>query len=168
MAGQISIQNEGTVKEHSPLGMVGVATGVLISALVGAIVWGLLASWTGVELTWMALGIGVLAGFSARLLASNEQSVSVQMIAASAALIGIVVGKYYIYAIFLKDAINDALGPQAAAQFSLFSSETFNFLRDDPGSVIGVLDLAWLTIAMFFAWQIPKSLVGHWRRGESA
>ena len=43
------------------------------------------------------------------------------MIAAGAALIGVVVGKYYIFALLLKAAITDALGAQTAAAFTLFS-----------------------------------------------
>ena len=109
----------------------------------------------------------MITGLAARFLASSQQSISTQMIAASAAFIGIVVGKYYIFALLLKDAITDALGAQAAAAFTLFSSATFDFLKEDTGAVVGALDAVWLVVAMFIAWRIPQGMVLHWRRGNS-
>ena len=164
MAGQISVQHTGTFLGHSPLGFVGTASGVLIAAFAGALAWGQLAVLTSYELAWLAIGMGALTGLATRLLTSHEQSISVQMLAASAALIGVVAGKYYIYALFLKAGITDAFGAQAAAEFSLFSSATFNFLKDDTGAVVGPLDAVWLGIAMFIAWRIPQSIAVHWRR----
>ena len=168
MARQVSINRKGAFREGSTLGLVGTASGVLIAAFSGTLLWGQLALWTGYELAWLAIGIGVLTGLATRLLASNEQSLSVQMLAASAALVGVVAGKYYIYALFLKAAISDAFGTQAAAEFSLFSSATFNFLKEDTGAVVGALDAVWLGIAMFIAWRIPQNIVVHWRRSRSS
>ena len=88
MAGQVSIAHKGTFREHSPLGIIGAASGALIAAFTGAVLWGQLAVWTGSELAWLAIGIGVIAGLVTRLLASNEQNVSIQLLAASAALVG--------------------------------------------------------------------------------
>jgi hypothetical protein len=168
MAGQISIAHKGTFREHSPLGIIGAASGALIAAFMGAVLWGQLAVWTGSELAWLAIGIGVIAGLVTRLLASNEQNVSIQLLAASAALVGVIVGKYYIFALFLKAAITDAFGAQAATEFSLFSSATFTFLQEDTGAVVGALDAVWLGLALFIAWRIPQSIVVHWRRGQSS
>ncbi len=168
MAGQITVQPKDTFGMSSPLGIFGTASGVLIAAFVGAGLWGQLAAWTGYEMAWLAIGIGVVTGFTARLRASNEQSISVQMVAASAALIGVVAGKYYIFAIFLKEAIEGAFGAQVATQYTLFSSTTFNFLKDDTGAVVGPLDALWVGLAILVAWRIPQSIVVHWRRDGSS
>ena len=167
MAGQVSVHSKGRIGEHSSLGVVGVASGALIAAFIGVVLWGQAALWADSQLAWLAIGVGVITGLATRLLASNEQSVSVQMVAASAALIGVLVGKYYIFALLLKAAVTDAFGTQAAAEFSLFSSATFNFLKDDTGAVVGALDAVWLGLAMVLAWQIPQSIVVNWRRGKS-
>ena len=167
MAGQVSIQRKIRFGEHSSLGVVGVASGALIAAFIGAILWGQVALWADTQLAWLAIGVGLITGLAARFLASSQQSISTQMIAASAAFIGIVVGKYYIFALLLKAAITDALGSQAAAAFTLFSSATFDFLKEDTGAVVGALDAVWLGVAMFIAWRIPQGMVLHWRRGKS-
>ena len=89
------------------------------------------------------------------------------MIAAGVALIGVVVGKYYIFALLLKAAITDALGAQTAAAFTLFSTATFDFLKEDTGAVVGALDAVWLGVSIFIAWRIPQKIVIHWRRNKS-
>lgn len=96
MAGQVSIQRKSRFGEHSSLGCIGIASGAFIAAFVGAILRGQLAIWANTELAWLTIGVGVIAGLATRLLAGNEQSISIHMVAARAALIGVVVGNYYI------------------------------------------------------------------------
>lgn len=167
MAGQVSVQRKWTFRGHSSLGIAGAVSGVFMAAFAGATVWGQVALLTGYELAWLAVGVGVCTGLAARVLTSNEQSISVQMLAASAALIGVVAGKYYVFAIFLKEAIEGAFGAQVAAEYTLFSSTTFNFLKADTGAILGPLDAVWLGIAMFVAWRIPQSINLHWGRKRS-
>ena len=89
------------------------------------------------------------------------------MIVASAAFIGVVVGKYYIFALLLKAAVTDAFGAQAASAFTLFSSATYDYLKEDSGAVVGALDAVWLGVAIFIAWRFPQKIVIHWRRNKS-
>jgi len=167
MAGQISAQHRHMPRDYSRLGVVGIASGALIAAFVAAILWGQVALWVDSQLAWLAIGVGVITGLAARFLASSQQSLSVQMIVASAAFIGVVVGKYYIFALLLKAAITDAFGAQAASAFTLFSSATYDFLKEDTGAVVGALNAVWLGVAMFIAWCIPQSMVYRWRRSKS-
>jgi hypothetical protein len=108
----------------------------------------------------MTIGVGVITG-------PGGTSLSTQMIAAGAALIGVVVGKYYIFALLLKAAITDALGAQTAAAFTLVFTATFGFLKEDTGAVVGALDAVWLGVAIFIAWRTPQKIVIHWRRNKS-
>jgi uncharacterized membrane protein YccC len=66
MTGQVSIQRKSRFGEHASLGIVGVASGALIAAFIGAILWGQLAAWANGELAWMAIGVGVITGLAAR------------------------------------------------------------------------------------------------------
>jgi len=66
MTGQVSIQRKIRFGEHASLGIVGVASGALIAAFIGAILWGQLAPWANGELAWMAIGVGVITGLAAR------------------------------------------------------------------------------------------------------
>ena len=168
MAEQISAHHRHMPRDYSRLGVVGIASGALIAAFIGAILWGQVALWADSQLAWLAIGVGVITGLAARFLASSQQRISVQMIAAIAALIGVVAGKYYIFALLLKAAVTDAFGAQAAAAFTLFSSATYDFLKEDTGAVLGALDAVWLGVAMFIAWRIPQSNLVHWRRSQSA
>ena len=92
MAGQISAQHRHMPRDYSRLGVVGIASGALIAAFIAVILWGQVALWVDSQLAWLAIGVGVITGLAARFLASSQQSLSVQMIVASAAFIGVVVG----------------------------------------------------------------------------
>ena len=77
--------------------------GGLVGAIVGGIVWGYLLKTTKTELGIVAIGVGVLAGFGVALLARGKHGRAFQVIAALAALVGILWGKYFGFVILGRE-----------------------------------------------------------------
>ncbi len=84
--------------------------GGLVGAIVGGIVWGYLLKTTKTELGIVAIGVGVLAGFGVTLLARGKRGRAFQVIAALAALVGILWGKYFGFVIVGRDVLESEFG----------------------------------------------------------
>ena len=82
-----------------------------------------------------------------------------QGIAAISAVLGIVVGKYFTYIHFLKEAVRQQFGGgDAASEVSMFSRDVFDFFLDDISIEFSGWDILWIGFAVYTAWRIPKGL----------
>ena len=68
-------------------------TGGLFGAVIGGVLWAKCFQWTGQTGGWVAVAIGILTGLGV-LLTSRSRRISVSLIAAVFAIVGIFVGKY--------------------------------------------------------------------------
>ena len=67
--------------------------GGLISALLGGALWAKYIQWTGLTAGWVALAIGIFTGIGV-LLVGRSRQISISLVAALFAVIGIFLGKY--------------------------------------------------------------------------
>ena len=67
--------------------------GGLIGALLGGALWAKYIQWTGLTAGWVALAIGILTGIGV-LLVGRSRRISISLIAALFAVVGILIGKY--------------------------------------------------------------------------
>ena len=67
--------------------------GGLIGALLGGALWAKYIQWTGLTAGWVALAIGILTGIGV-LLVGRSRQISISLVAALFAIIGILLGKY--------------------------------------------------------------------------
>ena len=67
--------------------------GGLIGALLGGALWAKYIQWTGLTAGWVALAIGILTGIGV-LLVGRSRQVSISLVAALFAVVGILIGKY--------------------------------------------------------------------------
>lgn len=67
--------------------------GGLIGALLGGALWAKYIQWTGLTAGWVALAIGILTGIGV-LLVGRSRQISISLVAALFAVIGILFGKY--------------------------------------------------------------------------
>ncbi len=67
--------------------------GGLIGAVIGGVLWGKYIQWTGFTAGWVALAIGILTGLGV-LLMGRTRKISVSLVAALFAIVGILLGKY--------------------------------------------------------------------------
>ena len=81
----------GTYK--SPRHLLFAPLGGLIGALLGGALWAKYIQWTGLTAGWVALAIGIFTGLGVLLIGRSRQ-ISISLVAASFAIIGILLGKY--------------------------------------------------------------------------
>jgi len=143
-------------EQYESSALVAAVFGGLLAALVGGAIWALIAVKTDYEIGFAAWGIGALAGFAVVFFARGRKGLPLQVIAVATSLLGILLGKYGAYWWELKSAVEEQLGKEAAAQFSLFSSEVMRFFKQDFRAVFGGYDLLWVAFAVFSAWKIPR------------
>ena len=103
--------------------------GGLVGAIVGGIVWGYLLKTTKTELGIVAIGVGVLAGFGVALLARGKHGRPFQVIAALAALVGILWGKYFGFVILGREVLESEFGIPGDT-LPLFSGDTFSLFTE--------------------------------------
>jgi hypothetical protein len=145
----------------SPADLALAAIGGLVGALVGGVIWGLLVVAIDTELGIVAIGIGVLAGFGVVLAARGKHGMPLQVLAAFAAAIGIVFGKYFAFV----QVVNDRFGPGTA---SVFDGRTFSAFADVTGDLFGGFDVLWIGFAVYTAWRIPQGQgFGRWAPGRT-
>jgi hypothetical protein len=138
------------VQEPSSSLLPAIAAGV-VAALVGGIVWGLIAKFSEYEIGIVAWGIGWVAGTAVVFATRGAKGVPLQVIAIVSSLAGIVLGKYLGYAFDIQEQA-DAAG----VSIGLFSSEMFDFFREDLEHVFGLFDLLWVGLAVFTAWRLTQ------------
>ena len=131
--------------------------GGLIGAVVGGIVWGYLLKATQTELGIVAIGVGVLAGFGVALLARGKRGRAFQVIAALAALVGIVWGKYFGFVILGRELLKSEFGVTGDT-LPLFSGDTFSLFTNASSELFSGFDVAWMVFAVYTAWRIPAGL----------
>lgn len=129
--------------------------GGLIGAIVGGIAWGYLVKSTEMELGIAAIGVGVLAGFGVALFARRKGGVPLQVIAAAAAAVGILWGKYFAFVLVGRDFLGEQFGAAGRAALPLFSGETFSLFRDGFTDLFSGFDVAWIVFAVYTAFRIP-------------
>ena len=129
--------------------------GGLIGAIVGGVAWGYLVKSTEMELGIAAIGIGVLAGFGVALFARGTGGVPLQVIAAAAAALGILWGKYLAFVLVGRDFLGEQFGAVGRAALPLFSGETFSLFREGFTDLFGGFDVAWIVFAVYTAFRIP-------------
>jgi hypothetical protein len=150
---------------YGPFHVVGGLIGGLLGAVIGAAAWAGLARLTGREFTIVAVGMGFLVGFGVYFVAGRKRGRSLQVVAVASALFGILLAKYAIFCLLLKDELSVG---GAAAHLSPFSATTLRiFIRSLPG-LFGLFDLLWIGVAVFIAWLAPERRPFGSRRQEPA
>ena len=105
----------------------------------------------------MAIGVGVLAGFGVTLLARGKRGRAFQVIAALAALVGILWGKYFGFVIVGRDLLESEFGLPGDT-LPLFSGDTFSLFTNVFSELFSGFDVAWIVFAVYTAWRIPAGL----------
>ncbi|MEC0129347.1 hypothetical protein [Paenibacillus pabuli] len=125
--------------------------GGLVAAIVGGIVWAVIAALTERELGLIAIVIGALTGYAV-VLFSNKQIATVhKVIAVIFALIGILLGKYLTVVYFTSELFSDAGMMDLVFDGEMVSAfaETITDYFSEP------IDLLFIVLAIVSAWQIP-------------
>ncbi len=128
-----------------------------LAAVAAGLVWGLIAVSTGYEIGWVAWGVGLMAGWGVVMFARGQKGLPLQLVAVSAAVLGMAIGKYITFYAALKEYIADEYGAQAVAQMSMLSPGAFQIFGASLADMVGGFDALWILLAVATAWGIPKA-----------
>jgi signal peptidase I len=137
--------------EPEPNIAVGVLAGVVV-ALLGALVWGLAARWTGRELGVVAWAIGAGTGLAVLTGAGGRKSPGLQTVGVLLSLAGVLLGKYLAFAFIAQDEIQS----QTDRAIGLFSSEMWSLFRNSVPDLFSLYDLLWIALAAASAWLVLR------------
>lgn len=132
--------------------------GGFIAAIVSGAVWAAIAIWTGYEVGYVAIGVGLLCGLGVVILSQGKRGLPLQIVAVAASVLGIVIGKYGTYQHVFQESLKAMEnGAVIAAEFSLFSVGMVQLFMADVSNMVGGYDLLWIGLAVYTAWSIPKA-----------
>jgi hypothetical protein len=121
--------------------------GALLTAVIGGAVWAVIAILTEYEIGLVAWAIGGMAGYAVFYLARKKISAAHQVIAVIASLIGILLGKYFIFGYYYNGSIS-----------GIFEGEVVTLFQDNIAQFFGGMDIIFVILAVVTAWQLPSKL----------
>jgi hypothetical protein len=101
--------------------------GGVLAAVAGGVIWGLIVIATEHEIGFMAWGLGGLCGFAVLLFSRGKRGTPIQVIAVLSSVLGILIGKYFTFFYYLKEAITKEHGAEIASNISIFSQKVVQF-----------------------------------------
>jgi hypothetical protein len=126
----------------------------LFGAIAGAFGWAAFAIGNGLESAFVAVGVGVLAGFGVRYGAPKCASSSLKMIAGALAIVGVIAAKYMIFAYFAV-----RIAASRGIEMSYVDVRIRSAFPHMLGSSISFADVAFGILAVYFAYRIPRGIV---------
>jgi hypothetical protein len=147
----VIILNDQGINDNVPLAQNQIETasqgkiigGALAAALVGAVVWALIAFYGEFELGILAMGVGALVGITIAYLAKRNVEQSHQIISVIFGLAGVIAGKYFTYYLMVQD-FEQEMGIN-------ISVTGFKF-----NDMFEAIDILWIALAAYAAWTFPK------------
>ena len=137
--------------EPEPNVALAVVAGVVV-ALLGALVWGLAARWTGRELGVIAWAIGFGTGFAVLTGAGGRKTEGLQAFGVLLSLAGVLFGKYLAFAFVTQDDFENQVGQS----IGIFSSEMWREFRNAVPDIFSLYDLLWIALAAASAWLVLR------------
>jgi hypothetical protein len=119
----------------------------IAGAIVGGIIWAAVAIGMKLQSGAIAIGVGWLTGQAVVLGAGGKKGAKLQIIAASCALIGLILAKYFILGYYVKG--DAGIGGYFSLDVFL---ESMRFMK----SAFSFLDPLFFLIALYFAWRQPR------------
>lgn len=138
--------------------ILGALIGGSVAAVIGGAIWGLIVIYTGYVIGYMAWAIGGLAGFGVALFAGGKRGIPLQVVAVLASVLGILVGKYFVFFHYMKEVVSKEYGAEAASNLSMLSEAVIQFFIENIELVMSGFDFLWIIFAVVTAWRIPKGL----------
>jgi hypothetical protein len=142
------------------------STTAVIPALLGGIsaaafagcVWGLIAITTDSEFGMIAWAIGWFCGRTIVKFTGGQKGKWIQINAVFAALLGILMGKYFTFFYSARELVRKEYGEEAAKGVLFFSEKLVTLFAHNIGSILSRYDFLWVVFSMITALQISKGI----------
>ncbi len=148
-----SIQAELAAEKAGVLHMPGAILGGFIAALVGAGAWAAITIITNLQIGYVAVGVGFLAGLGTFIGAGKKKGAPLQAVAAACAALGLIVGKYFIYAHFIVEYVNKK---QPGRDLSILDLNSMVVLKECVLTLKEPMDLLFLALAFVAAIKVVR------------
>ncbi|HEY3352665.1 MAG TPA: hypothetical protein VGQ83_05420 [Polyangia bacterium] len=126
--------------------------GGLVGALISGVAWAVIAIVTGLNIGYVAVGVGYVAGYGVLLGARRKKAALLQWIAVGCATLGLLLGKYFIVA----HAAREYVVKEGGTEPSYFNPRLVGLFFENIGSFLSPFDALWLFLALGVAWGLPK------------
>ncbi|WP_234414341.1 hypothetical protein [Paenibacillus sp. CAA11] len=135
--------------------------GALVAAIIGGFIWAGIAITTNYELGIIAWLIGGLTGFAVFFTSNKRASAATQLIAVIASLIGIILGKYFIFSYFLMDGFSGIADGEVIRFF-------IEAMQSNFSDMFGAMDIVFAVLAILTAWQLPRNMAAKRQAAENS
>jgi hypothetical protein len=129
------------------------AVGGLAGALVGAAVWAGIAIATNLEVGYVAVLVGFLAGFGVKMGARTQRGLLLQCLAAGLAVVGLLAAKYMLFAYTVVK-----LGHEQGVDISYVDGRILSLFPEALGQMVSGFDALFLILALMAAYRVPKAV----------
>jgi hypothetical protein len=133
--------------------LLGAAAGGLAGALVGAAVWAGVAIVTKLEVGYVAVLVGYLAGLGVKIGARPQRGSLLQILAAGLAVVGLFAAKYMLFAYAVVE-----YGHEQGIDVSYFDGRILSTFPDALGDLVSGFDALFLILALLAAHRVPKAV----------
>jgi hypothetical protein len=122
----------------------------LLGAVVGAGVWAAIGIMTKMEVGYIAVLVGFLAGYGVKLGARGKGGLGLQLVASALAVFGLLAAKFFIvsYMIVAESKAN-------GLDVSYFDSQVFDVFQIVLPQMVNGFDILWVVLAIGAAFKIP-------------
>jgi hypothetical protein len=101
-----------------------------LAAVIGGGLWAFIAVGTGYVIGFMAWGMGWVTGFAVVLFSKGKRGFPLQIISVTSSVLGIAIGKYFIFFHYLKVEVTKQYGKEIASSISIFMEEViYDFIE---------------------------------------
>lgn len=128
--------------------------GATIGAGIGALGWWLILAWTGYEIGLIAVAVGWLAGMGTRLAAGRQRGFTLQVLAVSASVAGIVFGNFFTILHVLNQG--DPAHNLAPTEVGLLSPAAPGIFLLSLLAMFDGWNLLWILLAVTTSWGMLK------------
>lgn len=140
--------------------------GALAAAIVAGVAWGLIVILTNHEIGYVAIGVGILAGYAVYWASGKKRGMQLQLIASAASIVGILIGKYISFYHFYTQMVEGYIknnpekfsspASEIMKKFSIFNGDIISDFFANIGNMVSGFDILWVILAIGAAYKIPR------------
>jgi hypothetical protein len=134
-----------------PRAVIGGAAG----GLAGGAAWALIGIFANLEVGYVAVGVGFLAGWGVNFMTGGKRAWSLQVVAAACAFVGLLAAKYFMFAHFAIEGFTKKYGAEAAAELGYVTPKMMQVFASNITMMLSPWDLLWVFLALGAAWRAP-------------
>ena len=132
----------------------------MLAAIIAGFAWGLIVKYTDYEIGLIAIAVGWLCAWSVLFFNNGKKGLPAQLIACGCSIIGILIGKYWIFYYMLKGYLAEQYGANYASRLPLVSLDTLhgfiNFMQESLQGNSIMFQLLWIALSLGSAWKITR------------